>query len=150
VSAIVTDYYYPNAGIELSNFNDADDEDGPGAHLIEIGASFTGPDEFPITFSAFVNVHNEEGNNTYFQLDYPCELGDVDLNFFAGGTGGSDDNPYYYGSEMYPADEFTIINVGLTVTKEIAISNKFSLPVFGSFIVNPSPEIAYMVVGFSL
>ncbi|MGD8362675.1 MAG: hypothetical protein PVJ04_14700, partial [Gemmatimonadota bacterium] len=60
-------------------------------------------------------------------------------------TPGSEDNPDLDGTE-----DFAFINLGLTAAKELAITSQFSLPVFGSFIINPNVDIAYFVVGISL
>lgn len=148
-SAVVTDYYFPNAGIDFFNFNDYDavvDDTipDPGAHTIEIGFSVTGPEAFPVTVSGYVNLHNDAGNNTYFQADYPVNVNGTDLTLFCGATGGSEDNPDYYG-----ADEFALINVGVTAARDIEISDKFSLPLTVSFVVNPEAEISHLLVGIS-
>lgn len=144
VTFLVTDYYFPNAGIDFSNFNNYDDEDGPGAHLLEAGLSLTGSETFPISVSGYFNFYNEEGNNIYFQIDYPISVGETALNFFIGGTPGSKDNPDYYGT-----DDFAIINTGVTASKEIVVSESFSIPVDVSFILNPELEVSYVTVGFS-
>ncbi len=149
VTAIATDYYYPNAGIGFFNFNnyDAMKDDtvsDPGAHTLELGVIVTGPPSFPMTVSGYVNVYNDAGNNTYFQLDYPLTVNETELNFFCGATGGSKDNPGYYGS-----DNFEVINTGITATREIQVSDKLSVPLSVSFIVNPRLEISYLVVGMS-
>ena len=149
VTALITDYYYPNAGIDFFNFNDYDattdeDEPDPGAHLLEFGISVSGPESFPITISGYINFHNEEGNNTYFQIDYPVTISATDLNFFCGFTGGSEDNPDYYGT-----DEFAFINIGVSAAREIKVSESFSIPLTVSFIVNPDAEISYLLAGFS-
>jgi len=141
---VLTDYYFPNAGEPFSNFNNYDDEDGPGAHILELGGSFTFP-SFPLTLAGYVNFHNDEGHNIYFQADYPFMVGETSLDLFAGATPGSEDNPDLYGTE-----DFAFINLGLTAAKELAITNQFSLPVFGSFIINPNVDIGYFVVGISL
>ncbi len=145
VSALVTDYYFPNTGIDFFNFNNYDDEDGPGAHTLEFGLAVTGPESFPLTFSGYINFYNDAGNNTYFQVDLPVSLTETELNFFAGVTGGSEDNPDYYGS-----DEFALINIGVTASKEIKITDHFALPLFVSYILNPKLEISYIVAGISL
>jgi hypothetical protein len=149
VMAIATDYYYPNAGIDFFNFNnyDAVTDDtipDPGAHIIELGIAVTGPPSFPLTVSGYVNVYNDAGNNAYFQLDYPVTVNETDLDFFCGATGGSTDNPGYYGSE-----DFAVINTGVSATREIHVSDKLSVPLTVSFIVNPKVEISYLVVGMS-
>lgn len=150
ITGLVTDYYYPNAGIKFGNFNDYDDVTGegdpdPGAHLLEAGLSISGCEKFPLTFSAFYNFHNEAGNNTYFEVSYPVATASGELNFFVGATGGSKDNPDYYG-----ADAFAVINMGVTASREIEFSESFSAPVSVSFILNPRQEISYLVFMLSL
>lgn len=149
-SLMIIDYYFPNAGVDFFNFNnyDATNGDGspdPGAHTLEAGISFTGPSRFPVTVSAFVNFHNDEGNNTYFQVDYPFTVNETSMNLFCGFTGGSEENPGYYGT-----DNLQAINVGLTAAKEIKMSDSFSLPLSVSFILNPNEEISHILVGVSL
>ena len=141
---VLTDYYFPNAGEPFSNFNNYDDEDGPGAHILELGGSFTFP-SFPLTLAGYVNVYNDAGNNIYLQADYPFMVGETSLNLFAGATPGSEDNPDLYGTE-----DFAFINLGLSASKNLPITSQFSLPVSGSFIINPNVDIAYFVVGISL
>jgi len=150
IQGIVTDYYFPNAGIGFFNFNDYDAVKNdtipdPGAHTVEVGLSITGPESFPVTFSGFVNMYNDAGNNMYFQLDVPARVGETDLGFFIGATNGSTDNPDYYSAE-----NFSVINIGVTASKSVKVSDAFSLPMNVSFIVNPRTEFSYLVVGLSL
>ena len=144
LGAILTDYYFANAGIKWGNFNNYDNEDGPGAHTIEAGVVFTGPESFPLTLSGYVNFYNDAGNNTYFQLDYPATIAEVPVNFFVGASAGSEENPGYYAT-----DTFNVINLGITATKEIKITEEYSLPVFTTFLINPRTEISYLVFGIS-
>jgi uncharacterized protein (TIGR02001 family) len=142
---LLTDYYFPNAGVEFSDYNDYDDEDGPGAHILELGASVSLPGSFPLTVSGYLNIHNDEGNNTYIQLDYPLSVREISLDLFAGFTPGSEENP-----DLYGADQFEFLNLGMTAIREVSITQNFSFPVFTSFILNPNEDISYLVVGFSL
>lgn len=149
ITAIATDYYFPNAGVELFNFNNHDafindTVPDPGAHTLELGLSITGPEAFPVTLSGYLNVYNDAGSNTYFQVDCPITVGETELGLFCGMTGGSQDNPDYYGS-----DEFSAINIGVTAIKEIKMSNDFSLPLTISLIVNPRTEMSHLIVGMS-
>lgn len=144
VGALITDYYYPNAGIKWGNFNNYDDPNGPGAHTIETGLLLRGPDAFPISLSGFINVYNDAGNNTYFQIDYTATVAEVPLNFFVGASGGSKENPGYYGTET-----FNVINIGVKATKELKITDEYGLPVSVSFIINPRTEISYLVFGLT-
>ena len=152
ITLLATDYYFPNAGIKFFNFNNHDNIKivltdtlpDPGAHLIELGISYTGPESFPVTVSGYMNVYNEAGNNTYFQIDYPVKIGASELSLFAGAAGGSEDNPDYYGT-----DGFNLINIGVSTAKEIEISEKLSIPLNLTFGINPNDEFAYFLAGFS-
>lgn len=146
---LATDYYYPNAGIDFFNFNNHDaviDDTIPdlGAHIIEMGLSISGPESFPATLSGYVNIHNDAGNNAYFQIDYPVNVGDTELGLFCGFAAGSEENPDYYGAE-----DFSAINVGVTVSREIEVSESFSVPLVISLILNPEAEISHLLIGMS-
>jgi hypothetical protein len=150
MTTIVTDYYFPNAGREIFNFNDYDaviDDTipDPGAHTIEFGLLITGPKYLPVTLSGYLNVYNDAGSNSYFQLDYPITVDKTDLSFFCGVAGGSKDNPDYYGT-----DELAAINLGVTAMREIKMSENFSIPLTVSLVVNPKSEISHILVGMSL
>jgi hypothetical protein len=146
---IVTDYYFPNAGSKFFNFNnhDAENPDGSsdaGAHTVEPGLSVTGPKSLPLTLSGYVNVYNDAANSAYFEIDYPFTAGELGMKVFCGAALGNADNPTYYGT-----DGFDVINVGVTVTREIKMSETFALPLVVSLINNPRAELTYLVVGVS-
>jgi hypothetical protein len=149
ITALVTDYYYPNAGISFFNFNNSDavkDDTipDPGAHTLEVGLSITGPESFPITLAGYVNVYNDSGSNTYFQVDYPIAVNETELDFFCGFAGGSKKNPGYYGT-----DNFNAINIGVSAIRSIDVTESFTIPFTVSFIVNPRAEISYLLVGMN-
>lgn len=148
-TALVTDYYFPSAGIRYFDFNDYDDPDGAGAHLIELGLSWSGPSSFPITLSGYMNVYNEAGNCTYFQADYVTKVQDVDLGLSIGATTGSTDNPVFYGSAERPVDDLQVINIGVKATRMLALSEGHELPLSVAFILNPQQEVSYLVLGLS-
>jgi hypothetical protein len=140
LGAIVTDYYYPSAGIPWGNFNNYDNPGGGGAHTIETGVLINGPSSFPLNIAGYVNVYNDAGFNTYFQADYLLSVVDVSLDFFIGAAGGSTENPNYYGTE-----KFNVINIGMKASKSIKITEEYSLPLATTFIINPNTNIAYLV-----
>ena len=145
VTALVTDYYFPNQGIRIGNFNNYDDEDGPGAHTIEAGLTIAGTESFPLSLSGYINIYNDEGNNAYLQVDYSTILHDLEIDFFSGAALGSKETPEYYGTQ-----KFNFINVGIKVLKSVAITDSFSLPVYCSYILNPKKGIAFLVLGISI
>ncbi len=42
-----------------------------------------------------------------------------------------------------------IVNMSFSGSKDISITENYSLPVFGSFILNPEAETAFLVFGIS-
>jgi hypothetical protein len=144
LTAIATAYYLPSAGIRLFDFHDAGHPDGPGAHLVEVGASLTGPSRFPLAFSAYVNVHNDPGNNVYLQLDYATSHDEIDMGFFIGATPGSTRNPAAYGS-----DSFAVINIGVKGTRNLKCGET-EIALSTTAIVNPREEIAYLILGLGI
>ena len=142
---LLTDFYYPKAGIKIGNFNNYDDEDGGGAHTLEAGLNLNGPESFPIELSGYINIYNDKGNNIYIQAGYPLIIDEYELDFFVGAAAGSKDNPDYYGTK-----DFNVINLGFNASKQIKITEDFSLPVSVSYILNPQAEISYLVFGISI
>lgn len=132
---ILTDYYFPNVGAKFGNYNDSS-----GAHTFEIGGTVS---LSSIYLSAFVNIYNDADYSSYFELGYGTTAKNVELSFFVGATPGGDG--MYYGT-----DSFNVINIGITAIKEIKITDNFSLPIFGSYIVNPNQEISHFVFGISI
>lgn len=136
-SLLVTDYYFPQSGGKYGNYDD------PGSHTIEVGLSYGGSDTFPLSVSAFMNVYNDDENSVYFELGYSTEVNDVAVDLFVGGTPGSD-------NAFYGTTEFNLINIGVTASKDVKLTESFSLPVFSSYILNPNQEVGYLIFGFSI
>jgi len=136
-SVIVTDYYYPGDGLKFFNYNANN-----GAHVLEAGFSYSAPDIFPITISAFYNFHNEPDHSAYVETSYLIKADDVDLNLFAGFSTAK--------SLWYGTHNAALINVGLTASKSISITESFSLPLTASYILNPELELSYLVFGIKL
>lgn len=136
-SVLLTDYYFPLSGGKYGNYDD------PGSHTIELGLGYGGSAAFPISVSGFINVYNDNDNTIYFELGYSTVVSEVGVNLFVGGTPGGD-------NAFYGTTGFNLINIGVTASKEIKITEEFSLPIFSSYILNPNQEIGYLVFGFGL
>jgi len=139
VSIGMTDYYFPSpGGTPFFDYSDG------GAHFLEINASAGGTDDFPLTISGNIFVHNDDDNSVYIELGYPFTVEDVDLGVSVGVVPQE--------SAFYGTGAFGITVLGLSASKEIQITESFSLPVFVSYIVNPTPDVerSFLVFGFSL
>jgi hypothetical protein len=117
------------------------------AHALEGGLNLKISDKFPLSLSAATffwgNDRDENGDNsysTYLECSYPFAIKTTDLNFFIGGT---THNGYY-------STDANIVNVGLSFSKKLEFTDKFSLPVSGTISVNPNIEDIYFVVKITL
>jgi uncharacterized protein (TIGR02001 family) len=82
---------------------------------------------------------------------YMMNDGAGDIYLEAAVTAGPVDITLGGGDGAYTVDgEFNICNIGISTSKEIKITDDFSLPVSGAAILNPSSEQFYIVVGISL
>jgi uncharacterized protein (TIGR02001 family) len=88
----------------------------------------------------YTKANGDRAYSTYISASYPFKVKDVDLGLSIGIT------PW---EGMY-AEDFSVINIGLKAEKEIRITEKFALPVFGEVMVNPRSEDIFFVFGFSL
>ena len=82
---------------------------------------------------------------------YMMNDGAGDIYLEAGLTAGPVDLTLGGGDGAYTVDgEFNICNIGVSTSKEVKITDSFSLPVSGAAILNPSSEQFHIVVGISL
>ena len=88
------------------------------------------------------NKSGERAYSSYIEAAAPFALGGCEWQAVLGAVP--------YATDYYGADGFIINNVSLRAQRDIKITDKFSLPVFGQIAVNPSTEHAYFVFGFTL
>ena len=141
----INDYYNPNDSLGINNdyfkFGKS-----PTLHSFEpfISVSEIGGTGFSTTAGVFVygNDRDENGENlysSYLELSYATSIKDYDVNFFGGATLG---NGYY-------ADKASVVNLGVSLSKEIKVTKNFAIPCKGSFIVNPNAQNVFFVFGFT-
>lgn len=131
----LTDYYFPG-----SQYFDYSKESGAHAFEVNLGYEIGG---LSIGANMFLNEAGgagTAGQDLYFELGYGFKYFGV---FVGGGNG--------WHTVEADADEsdFMICNIGITASKEINITEKFSLPVSGSLILNPDTEQFHVVLGVS-
>ncbi len=109
-------------------------------HIGEATISFDGVEKFPLTLMVGVNVYNDDGNSIYTELGFPVKIGKTELSAFVGA-----------GNEIYSVDgDYAVTNFGISASKDIKITDSFSLGVSTSAIFNPDTEDAYLVFLISL
>jgi hypothetical protein len=55
-----------------------------------------------------------------------------------------------FATDFYGVDRFAFINLSLTASKDIQVTDSFSIPVFAQLAVNPYTKNAYLVFGITL
>jgi hypothetical protein len=130
LSVGLTDYYYP--GTDYFDYSAA-----TGSHAFEInlGYELSG---FSLGANYIVNEApgaGASGGDMYFELGYSLES----VSLFVGAGDG------WHTS----TGDFAFCNLGLSVSKELEITESFALPVSGAVILNPETEQFYIVFGVS-
>ena len=165
----VTDYYSTS---EISDYNYFDYSEENTGHFYEGTLSFNGTENIPVSFLASMiffgadalkinddatsidfNLQAGIQYSNYFELAYNTEIKNVSLNAFLGFTLSnpkkSDLTTGYIGETGFYGNSPGVINIGITTSKEIQITEKFALPITASLITNPQAEKVFFTVGFS-
>ena len=142
----VTDYWF-NSGLDPRNRYFKYDAHGTN-HLFE--ANF-GYDFGPVALQWYTNFAGNDGvtksgkraYSSYFELSAPFKLASVDWTAALGVVP--------YATSFYErVDGFAVTNVSLTATKDVKITDSFSIPLFAQVAANPCSQKAYLVLGLKL
>ena len=141
----VTDYWF-NAGLDPQNRYFKYDAHSTN-HVFEANVGY---DFGPVAFQWYTNIAGNDGVNkdgdraysSYFEVSAPFELAKLDWTATAGAVP--------YATDFYGANGFAVVNLSLKATKDIKITDSFSIPVFGEVIANPCSQKAYFAFGFTL
>ena len=138
LSVGVTDYYFPGEQLTLDDDNvispvrNGSYFDYANTHYEELNISQSLGD---FTFVGNWGFHNMD-NALYFEGGYGFKW--VDL-FIGGGNKGYTSN-----------GNFNIVNIGVSASKEISISEKYAFGLSSSVILNPEAEQIHLVVALNL
>lgn len=139
-----TNYFTQSAEEPFNYFNYSSHSSG---HTFEAGVEYTLPEKCPLTLSWYTlfsgNDYRENGKrawSSYCELSYPFSVKETELTIEAGFS------PW----EGAYTERFNVVNIALSATQKLKISNAFTLPLFGKIIVNPCEEQLYFVVGINL
>ena len=89
-----------------------------------------------------VNPAGKRAFSSYLELSAPFTLGGADWSAAIGMVP--------FATDFYGTEKFAVVNVSLTASKEIAITDSFSIPVFAQVAANPYTREAFFVIGFTL
>lgn len=170
-----TDYFFPNESLGRNkyfnyNMDWTSIDNGTQAqtgHVVEAAIAFNGTEKVPIHILFAMNIWGADSRkyedqsgtmvpvdkivmSKYLELGYSLSHNDIGIDLF---MGMSLNNPKTEKGEpagFYGQQSAGVINLGITLSKEVQLSNKFSLPVFGSLITNPEAENIFLVVGISI
>lgn len=83
---------------------------------------------------------------SYVEANIPFTFGGLDWNAAVGAV------PYSADTQFYDTNskDFAVTNISLKASKDIKITESFSVPMFAQITANPSSQKAYMVVGVTL
>ena len=117
-------------------------------HVFEANIGY---DFGPVALQWFTNFSGNDykadgkrAYSSYVEVSVPFKLGGLDWNAAVGAVPFED-------SGVYGAcDKFAVTNVSLKATKDLKITDSFSLPVFAQVVGNPHDQKAYLVCGFTL
>ena len=141
----VTDYWF-NAGLDPEDRYFMYDAHGTN-HVFE---STVGYDFGFASLQWYTNFAGNDGVNkdgdraysSYVEANIPFQLASVDWTATAGAVP--------FATDFYGTTGFAVTNLALKASKDIKITDSFSLPVFGQVVANPCAQKAYLVLGFTL
>lgn len=122
----LTDYYYPG-----SPYGDGD------SHAFEVNLGYS-KDNFSLAGNYILNeaaFAGSAGSDSYFEAGYSFDQADV---FVGAGDGWHS-----------ASGDFALVNIGVSTSKDIVITEEFTVPLSGAAIWNPDTEQFYILVGFS-
>lgn len=141
----ITDYWF-NSGLDPENRYFKYDAHGTN-HVYEANVGY----DFGFAgLQWFTNFAGNDGMNndgkraysSYVELSVPFKLATVDWTATAGAVP--------FSTDFYGTDGFAVTNLALKATKDIKVTETFSVPVFGHVVANPCSQKAYLVIGFTL
>lgn len=152
-SLIFTDYFFPD---ELVDYKYFDFDKSTTGHILEVTLSFSGTTQFPLSMFVATNIWGADAKKT----NTNGTAGDIEYSTYAELTYSFNHFDLFMGCNLtsidkekgesgFYGDYIGIVNLGITSTKVISITNKFKLPLTASLITNPQSEKIYLVAGIS-
>lgn len=141
----ITDYWF-NAGLDPENRYFKYDAHGTN-HVFEANIGY----DFGVaSLQWYTNFAGNDGVNkdgkraysSYAEVVVPFKLATVDWTATAGAVP--------FATDFYDTNGFAVTKLALKATKDIKVTDSFSIPVFAEVSANPCSQKAYLVLGFTL
>lgn len=141
----ITDYWF-STGLDPEGRYFKYDAHGTN-HVFEANIGY---DFGPVALQWYTNFAGNDGTNkdgkraysSYVEATIPFSLASIDWTATAGAVP--------FATTSYGTNGFAITNLSLRATKDIRVSDSFSIPIFGQVVANPCSQKAYLVLGFTL
>lgn len=143
----LTDYF---VGWE-DYFNFVHDQTG---HVGELVANYTLSEKIPLTLTLGTLIYgadkklntdssysSQNNYSTYLEMIFPFSVGETEISLVAGGV--------LQESAFYMTDGVALINLGVALSKDIKLTDLFSLPISFALTANPELESVYTVFKIS-
>lgn len=139
----VTDYWFTNGDNRYFIYSAH-----KTAHVFEANLGY---DFGPVALNWYTNFAGDDGVNkdgkraysSYFEASAPFKVGGIDWTATVGAVP--------FATSFYAdATGFAVTNITLGASKDIKITDTFSVPVFASVTANPSTEKFYLTFGFTI
>lgn len=160
ITLLLTDYWwagqsgiYNNRKNGENNYYNFDNHNTD--HILEAGLSYTLPiKRVPLSLSWYTMLWGADkksedikkvknGYSSYGEFNYPFVLDNINLLATIGFS------PFSSPSN-YKNKNFAVTNISVKASKDIQITDKFSLPLFSQIIWNPNREDVHFVFGVTL
>lgn len=89
-----------------------------------------------------VNKDGKRAYSSYFEVNAPFRLATCEWTATLGAVP--------YATTSYGTTGFAVTNIGLKATKDIKVTDTFSVPIFAGVTGNPCAQKAYLIFGFTL
>ena len=88
------------------------------------------------------NKDGKRAYSSYLELSAPFRLATCDWEATVGAVP--------FATDFYGTSGFAVTNTSIKATKDIKVTDSFSIPVFGQIAANPCSQKAYLIFGFTL
>ncbi len=153
----LTDYWWDGEGA-YDYFDFKKDE---SSHLLEVNLGYKFDFGLGLSWNTMVagagDKYTDGGDikrafSTYVEAGYSFSIKDISLTVAIGASPWKSNvlyTSYEKDGQQYGTDGFAVTNISLAASKDVAVTDKFSLPLSGLLAFNPAKEDVFLVFGFS-